>query len=132
MTEQQKVLTISTLNEFVGWLSRNFIAGQRASNARALYMFANKIGTDLENDGNTNYSKFEDENEAEQYLEYIGNMQFIFESEIADNVVWVHNKGTENEYTTVSTYYRITVALTVSSEDDNRFTVYVPAPYKNV
>lgn len=128
---QQKILTVSTLNEFAGWLSRNFICGQRVSKARALYMFANKIGTSLDNDGNANYSKFEDEEEAKAYLEYIGNMKFIFESTLADDTQWIHNVGTKDEYVTHSITYKITVALSVASEDDNRFVVYAPATYKN-
>ena len=42
------ILKVSKLKNLVEWIDRNFVCGERSTNARTLYVFANKPGTSME------------------------------------------------------------------------------------
>ena len=71
------ILKVDKLENLVAWIARNFVCGNIPTNVRALYMFANKPGTSMEEDGNVKYSRFDSEFEAEQYFVAFANMKFI-------------------------------------------------------
>ena len=125
------ILKVDTLKNLVEWIGRNFVVGGRPTNARALYMFANKPGTSMEDDGYVDYSKFDSEFEAEQYFNAFENMKFIIESEIADSVEWTYNKGTQNERKKITETWKITVTPSMN-ETDYMFVAYCPRPYNPV
>ena len=125
------ILKVGTLKNLVEWIGRNFVVGEHPTNARALYMFANKLGTDLEDDANEQYSKFYSEIEAERYLKALENTKFIIESELVDEIAWTHNKGTQNEYKSVVQKWRITVTPSMNNTED-AFVAYCPKPYNPV
>ena len=81
------ILKVDKLENLVAWIARNFVCGNIPTNVRALYMFANKPGTSMEDDGNCKYSRFDSEFEAEQYFNAFANMKFIIESELVDQDV---------------------------------------------
>ena len=122
------ILKVDTLKNLVEWIGRNFVVGERPTNARALYMFANKPGTPMEDDGYVDYSKFDSEFEAEQYFNAFENMKFIIESEIADSVEWIYNKGTQNERKSIKETWKITATPSVNKAD-YIFMAYCPKPY---
>lgn len=122
------ILEVDTLKNLVEWIGRNFICGERPTNARALYMFANKPGTLLDCDGLGVFSKFNSDSDAEQYLNAFANMKFIIESELADTTKWTYNRGTQNEYTKVTETWRITVTPSMNNTED-AFVAYCPRPY---
>ena len=116
------ILKVGTLKNLVEWIGRNFVVGEHPTNARALYMFANKLGTDLEDDANEQYSKFYSEIEAERYLKALENTKFIIESELVDEIAW--NK-------TVVQKWKITVTPSMNNTED-AFVAYCPKPYNPV
>lgn len=122
------ILKVDTLKNLVEWIGRNFVVGERPTNARTLYMFANKPGTMVDNDGVIDYSKFDSEFEAEQYFNAFENMKFIIESEIADSVEWTYNKGTQNERKKITETWRITATPSINNAD-YIFVAYCPRPY---
>ena len=122
------ILKVDTLKNLTEWIGRNFVCGERPTNARALYMFANKPGTMVDDDGVIDYSKFDSEFEAEQYFNAFENMKFIIESEIADSVEWTYNKGTQNERKKVTETWRITATPSINNTD-YIFVAYCPRPY---
>lgn len=124
----ETILKVDTLKNLVEWIGRNFVSGERPTNARALYMFANKPGTLLEFDGCEVFSKFNSDSDAEQYLNAFENMKFIIESELADKTEWTYNKGTSNEYKKITEAWRIIVTSSVNNTED-AFNMYCPKPY---
>lgn len=122
------ILEVDTLKNLVEWVGRNFVSGERPTNARTLYMFANKPGTLLDFDGCGVFSKFNSDSDAEQYLNAFANMKFIIESELADTTKWTYNRGTQNEYTKVTETWRITVTPSANNTED-AFNMYCPKPY---
>lgn len=122
------ILKVDTLKNLVAWIARNFVCGEIPSNKRTLYMFANKPGTQEENDATDEYSKFNDENEAEEYFEALSQTKFIIESELSNETVWVHNKGMRNERSSISQIWRITVTPSMNNTED-AFVAYCPRPY---
>lgn len=122
------ILEVDTLKNLVEWVGRNFVSGERPTNARALYMFANKPGTLLDCDGFEVFSKFNSDSDAEQYLNAFANMKFIIESELADTSKWTYNRGTQNEYTKVTETWRITVTPSTNNTED-AFNMYCPKSY---
>lgn len=122
------ILKVDTLKNLVEWVCRNFVCGERPTNARVLYMFANKPGTLLDFDGWGVFSKFNSDSDAEQYLNAFANMKFIIESELADTSKWTYNRGTQNEYTKVTETWRITVTPSMNNTED-AFVAYCPRPY---
>ena len=122
------ILKVDTLENLIAWIARNFVVGERPTNARTLYMFANKPGTMVDDDGVIDYSKFDSEFEAEQYFNAFKNMKFIIESEIADSVEWTYNKGTQNERKKITETWRITATPSINNAD-YIFVAYCPRPY---
>lgn len=125
------ILKVGTLKNLVEWIGRNFVYGGKPSNDRTLYMFANKLGTDLENDANESYSKFYSEIEAERYLKALENTKFIIESELVNETTWTRNKGTQNEYKSVVQKWKITATPSMNNTED-AFVAYCPRPYNPV
>lgn len=127
----ETILKVDTLKNLVEWIGRNFVSGERPTNARTLYMFANKPGTLLDFDGFEVFSKFNSDSEAEQYLNAFENMKFIIESELADKTEWTYNKGTSNEYKKITEAWRITATPSMNNTED-AFMAYCPRPYNPV
>jgi hypothetical protein len=123
------ILKVDKLENLVAWIGRNFICGERPTNARTLYMFANKPDTSMEDDGNNNYSRFDSEFEAEQYFNAFANMKFIIESELVDQDV-VRNDTTA-EVIHVADTWKITATPSMN-ETDYMFVAYCPRPYNPV
>lgn len=122
------ILKVDTLKNLVEWIGRNFVCGERPTNARTLYMFANKPGTKADYDAIDEYGKFDSEFEAEQYFNAFENMKFIIESEIESAVEWTYNKGKQNEYKKVTEQWRITATPSINNAD-YMFVAYCPRPY---
>ena len=120
------ILKVDTLENLIAWIGRNFVCGERPTNARALYMFANKPGTSMEEDGVARCSKFDDEDEAEQYFNAFANMKFIIESELVDQDVV--RDDTTAEVIHVADTWKITVTPSMN-ETDYMFVAYCPKPY---
>ena len=125
------ILKVDKLENLVAWIGRNFVCGEIPSNKRTLYMFANKPGTSMEEDGVDRCSKFDDEDEAEKYFEALNQTKFIIESELANKAVWIHNKGMRNEYHSISQIWKITVTPSMNNTED-AFVAYCPRPYNPV
>lgn len=123
------ILKVDTLENLVAWIARNFVCGNIPTNARALYMFANKPGTSMEDDGNDKYSRFDSEFEAEQYFNAFANMKFIIESELVDQDVV--RDDTTAEVIHVADTWKITVTPSMN-ETDYMFVAYCPKPYNPV
>lgn len=123
------ILKVDTLENLVAWIARNFVCGERPTNARVLYMFANKPGTSMEDDGNTKYSIFDSEFEAEQYFNAFANMKFIIESELVDQDVV--RDDTTAEVIRVADTWRITATPSMNKAD-YMFVAYCPRPYNPV
>lgn len=120
------ILKVDKLESLVAWIARNFVCGERPTNARTLYMFANKPGTSMEDDGNDNYSRFDSEFEAEQYFIAFADMKFIIESELIDQDVV--RDDTTAEVIHVAETWKITVTPSIN-ETDYMFVAYCPKPY---
>ncbi len=126
-----KVDTLKNLVEWLGYKAQGLSCnaqGHRPSNARALYIFANKPDTLLDNDAMISYGKFESDSEAEQYFNSFENTKFIIESELVEETTWTHNKGMETEYKTVSQAWKITVTPSMNNTED-AFNMYLAEPY---
>ena len=123
------ILKVDKLENLVAWIARNFVCGERPTNARVLYMFANKPGTSMEDDGNNKYSRFDSEFEAEQYFNAFANMKFIIESELVDQDVV--RDDTTAEVIHVADTWKITVTPSIN-ETDYMFVAYCPRPYNPV
>lgn len=123
------ILKVDTLENLVAWIARNFVCGNIPTNARALYMFANKPGTSMEDDGNGKYSRFDSEFEAEQYFNAFANMKFIINSELVDQDVV--RDDTTAEVIHVADTWKITVTPSMN-ETDYMFVAYCPKPYNPV
>lgn len=123
------ILKVDKLENLVAWITRNFVCGERPTNARTLYMFANKPNTSMEDDGNDNYSRFDSEFEAEQYFIAFANMKFIIESELADQDVV--RDDTTTEVIDVKETWKITVTPSINNAD-YMFVAYCPRPYNPV
>lgn len=119
-------MKVDTLENLVAWIARNFVCGNIPANARALYMFANKPGTSMEDDGNDKYSRFDSEFEAEQYFNAFANMKFIIESELVDQDVV--RDDTTAEVIHVADTWKITVTPSMNNTED-AFVAYCPRPY---
>lgn len=120
------ILKVDTLENLVAWIARNFVCGNIPTNVRALYMFANKPGTSMEDDGNNKYSRFDSEFEAEQYFNAFANMKFIIESELVDQDVV--RDDTTVEVIHVADTWKITATPSMN-ETDYMFVAYCPRPY---
>lgn len=120
------ILKVDTLENLVAWIARNFVCGNIPTNVRALYMFANKPDTSMEDDGNDNYSRFDSEFEAEQYFIAFADMKFIIESELADQDVI--RDDTTAEVIDVKETWKITVTPSINNAD-YIFVAYCPRPY---
>ena len=120
------ILKVDTLENLVAWIARNFVCGNIPTNARALYMFANKPGTSMEDDGNCNYSRFDSEFEAEQYFNAFANMKFIIESELVDQDVI--RDDTTAKVINVADTWKITATPSMNNTKD-AFVAYCPRPY---
>lgn len=120
------ILKVDTLENLVAWIARNFVCGNIPTNVRALYMFANKPGTSMEEDGVYRRGKFDDEDEAEKYFEALSQSKFIIESELVDQDV-------VRDYTTAEVIHaaetwKITVTPSMNNTED-AFVAYCPRPY---
>lgn len=120
------ILKVDTLENLVAWIARNFVCGNIPTNVRALYMFANKPDTSMEDDGNVKYSRFDSEFEAEQYFNAFANMKFIIESELVDQDVV--RDDTTAEVIHVADTWKITATPSMN-ETDYMFVAYCPRPY---
>lgn len=120
------ILKVDTLKNLVEWIGRNFVAGERPTNARTLYMFANKPGTSMEYDGDVRCSKFDDEDETEKYFEALSQSKFIIESELVDQDVV--RDDTTAEVIHVAETWKITVTPSMNNTED-AFVAYCPRPY---
>ena len=120
------ILKVDTLENLVAWIARNFVCGNIPTNVRALYMFANKPGTSMEDDGSGKYSRFDSEFEAEQYFNAFANMKFIIESELVDQDVV--RDDTTAEVIHVADTWKITATPSMN-ETDYMFVAYCPRPY---
>lgn len=120
------ILKVDKLENLVGWIARNFVCGNIPTNARALYMFANKPGTSMEEDGVARCSKFDDEDEAEKYFETLSQTKFIIESELVDQDVI--RDDTTAEVIDIKETWKITVTPSMSNTED-AFVAYCPRPY---
>lgn len=120
------ILKVDKLENLVAWIARNFVCGNIPTNARALYMFANKSGTSMEDDGNDKYSKFDLESKAEQYFNAFANIKFIIESELVDQDVI--RDDTTAEIIHVAETWKITVTPGMNNTED-AFVAYCPRPY---
>ena len=120
------ILKVDKLENLVGWIARNFVCGNIPTNARALYMFANKPGTSMEEDGVARCSKFDDEDEAEKYFKALSQTKFIIESELVDQDVI--RDDTTVEVIDIKETWKITVTPSMSNTED-AFVAYCPRPY---
>lgn len=120
------ILKVDKLENLVAWIARNFVCGNIPTNARALYMFANKPGTSMEDDGNVKYSRFDSEFEAEQYFNAFANMKFIIGSELVDQDVV--RDDTTAEVIHIADTWKITATPSMN-ETDYMFVAYCPRPY---
>lgn len=120
------ILKVDKLENLVAWIARNFVCGERPTNAKALYMFANKPGTLMEDDGYDKYSRFDSEFEAKQYFNAFANMKFIIESELVDQDVV--RDDTTAEVIHVADTWKITVTPSINNAD-YMFVAYCPRPY---
>lgn len=120
------ILKVDKLENLVAWIARNFVCGNIPTNARALYMFANKPGTSMEDDGYDKCSKFDLESKAEQYFNAFANMKFIIESELVDQDVI--RDDTTAEVIHVADTWKITVTPSMNNTED-AFVAYCPRPY---
>lgn len=120
------ILKVDTLENLVAWIARNFVCGNIPTNVRALYMFANKPGTSMEEDGIDRCSKFDDEDEAEKYFEALSQSKFIIESELVDQDVV--RDDTTAEVIHVAETWKITVTPSMNNTED-AFVAYCPRPY---
>ena len=123
------ILKVDKLENLVAWIARNFVCGNIPTNVRALYMFANKPGTSMEDDGNNNYSRFDSEFEAEQYFVAFANMKFIIESELVGQDVI--RDDTTAEVIDVKETWKITATPSMNNAD-YMFVAYCPRPYNPV
>ena len=123
------ILKVDKLENLVAWIARNFVCGNIPTNVRALYMFANKPGTSMEEDGDVKCSKFDSEFEAEQYFNAFANMKFIIESELVDQDVV--RDDTTAEVIHVADTWKITATPSMN-ETDYMFVAYCPRPYNPV
>ena len=120
------ILKVDTLKNLVEWIGRNFVCGEIPSNKRTLYMFANKPGTQEENDAMDEYSKFNNEDEAEEYFEALSQSKFIIESELVDQDVI--RDDTTAEVIHVAETWKITATPSMNNTED-AFVAYCPRPY---
>lgn len=120
------ILKVDKLENLVAWIARNFVCGNIPTNVRALYMFANKPGTSMENDGYVDCSKFDNEDETEQYFEALSQTKFIIESELVDQDVT--RDDTTAEVIHVAETWKITVTPSMNNTED-AFVAYCPKPY---
>lgn len=120
------ILKVDKLENLVAWIARNFVCGELPTNVRALYMFANKPGTSMENDGYVDYSKFDNEDETEQYFEALSQTKFIIESELVDQDVV--RDDTTAEIIHIAETWKITVTPSMNNTED-AFVAYCPKPY---
>lgn len=120
------ILKVDKLENLVAWIARNFVCGERPTNVRALYMFANKPGTSMEEDGVTGYGKFDDEDEAEKYFEALSQSKFIIDSELVDQDVV--RDDTTAEVIHVAETWKITATPSMNNSED-AFVAYCPRPY---
>lgn len=120
------ILKVDKLENLVAWIARNFVCGNIPTNVRALYMFANKPGTSMEEDGVDRYSKFDDEDEAEKYFEALSQSKFIIDSELVDQDVV--RDDTTAEVIHVAETWKITATPSMNNTED-AFVAYCPRPY---
>lgn len=120
------ILKVDKLENLVEWIGRNFVCGERPTNARTLYIFTNKPDTSMEDDGNVNYSRFDSEFEAEQYFNAFENIKFIIESELVNQDVV--RDDTAAEVIHVAETWKITVTPSMNNTED-AFVAYCPRPY---
>ena len=123
------ILKVDKLENLVAWIARNFVCGNIPTNVRALYMFANKPGTSMEDDGDVRCSKFDDEDEAEKYFEALSQSKFIIESELVDQDVI--RDDTTAEVIHVADTWKITATPSMN-ETGYMFVAYCPRPYNLV
>ena len=120
------ILKVDKLENLVAWIARNFVCGNIPTNVRALYMFANKPGTSMEYDGYVDCSKFDNEDETEQYFEALSQTKFIIESELVDQDVV--RDDTTAEVIHIAETWKITVTPSMNNTED-AFVAYCPKPY---
>lgn len=119
-------LKVDKLENLVAWIARNFVRGNIPTNVRALYMFANRPGTSMEEDGVDGCSKFDDEDEAEKYFEALSQSKFIIDSELVDQDVI--RDDTTAEVIHVAETWKITATPSMNNTED-AFVAYCPRPY---
>lgn len=122
------ILKVDKLENLVTWLTWHAVVGERATKARALYIFANKPGTSLEDDAIDEFAKFDSEKEAKKYLNALGQTKFTIESKLVDEATWTYNRGTQNERRVTTQVWRITVTPSANNTED-AFVAYCPKPY---
>ena len=120
------ILKVDKLENLVAWIARNFVCGNIPTNVRALYMFANKPGTSMEDDAVFEYGKFSGDSEAEQYFNAFANTKFIIESELVDQDVV--RDDTTAEVIHVAETWKITATPSMNNTED-AFVAYCPRPY---
>ena len=123
------ILKVDKLENLVAWIGRNFVVGERPTNARVLNVYANKPGTSMEDDAVYEYGKFSGENEAEQYFNAFANTKFIIESELVDQDV-VRDDTTAEVIHVIETW-KITATPSMNNTED-AFVAYCPRPYNPV
>lgn len=125
------ILKVDTLKNLVKWLNRDFVRRRyrpSPSNARALFIFANKPDTPLDADAMYDYSKFSFISEAEQYFNSFENMKFIIESELIEETIHVFNEGMKTEFKVATQIWKITVTPSTNNTED-AFNMYLAEPY---
>lgn len=120
------ILKVDTLKNLVEWVGRNFVLGECPTNARVLNIYANELGTSMENDAICEYSKFNCDKDAEQYFNAFANMKFIIESELADQDII--RDDTTAKVIDIKETWRITVTPSVINIED-AFNMYCSKPY---
>ena len=123
------ILKVDTLKNLVEWIDYNFGCRNIPTNARVLYIFANKPGTSMEEDDDVKGNKFDDEDEAKKYFEAFANTKFIIESELVDQDVV--RDDTTAEVIHVAETWKITVTPSMNNTED-AFVAYCPRPYNPV
>lgn len=120
------ILKVDTLKNLVSWILSGRSYGNIPTYAKALYIFANEPDTQLENDATEGYSKFNNDNEAEQYFNAFANMKFIIESELIDQDII--RDDTTAKIIDIKETWRTTVTPSTNNTKD-AFNMYCPKPY---
>lgn len=117
---------VDKLQNVVEWFRHNFVCGKEPSNVGALFMFANLLGTPMDQDGSMKYSAFKDEDEAAEYLEALGQVKFIIQSKLVDQDIVRDDMTLEILHVTET--WQIICTPSIGNTRD-AFVAYCPRPY---